>query len=734
MKTKKRNQNNNGTRKKKHNDSTKEQQLVCKGKSSPLDAFEEEFKHGVTQNLKKENNILQKQIIKILNKQFTPSKIKAQNDYYSYINYNWINEESKHIKKNNEMKFYVQVDSFRVAQEKVYYELIDYTKEYIKENNSAKSRSIKNLYESMLHLNDAAAKDTVKTAIQIIDDGIASNDLYNIFAIINQNEVISWGCPVFWTVAKDKKHADTYCSNISAPQLSVYDYLLYTEFDNDNEATLKYKRLYKHKFLEFVSEMFDVCAGKGHGMKATDIWEAEIDMLMAMGCNSVKHESKEWYNVVKTSESLEKYNFDWAHLAKLLGYKEIPSKFICGNLSYLKCIMDLLQKDGTWKTAKWRSYFLYVKWRQIIRFHSKWRLIYYKFYGKFIKGQPAPWPREIYPVFALSLCFNTFLTNEYVRHNKKPEYIEYVRTLGNDLLTVYKRIIQRNTWLSPKTKKYALLKLEHIKLVIGNPLMLREDPILDYDSKQAYENIKKIAHWRTQKFIELDGKKSDIDIQTIDWSEFKLVGSQAYIVNAYYTVTENLIYIPLGILQKPFIDLEERGIEYNLAHIGYTLGHEMSHCLDNTGSQYDYKGNLHNWWTPEDRKKFNLKVDDVVKQYETFASYDGIKMDGTLSTGENLADISGMAICVEYLRDFHIKNEDIIPIRTLSFQALFIYFAVQARQKIFDAAIKAQLKVNPHPLEKYRTNCPLSRLELFRSLYNIKKGDKMWWHSTDTIW
>ena len=160
----------------------------------------------------------------------------------------------------------------------------------------------------------------------------------------------------------------------------------------------------------------------------------------------------------------------------------------------------------------------------------------------------------------------------------------------------------------------------------------------------------------------------------------------------------------------------------------------MSHCLDNTGSQYDYKGNLHNWWTPEDRKKFNLKVDDVVKQYETFASYDGIKMDGTLSTGENLADISGMAICVEYLRDFHIKNQDIIPIRTLSFQALFIYFAVQARQKIFNAAIKAQLKVNPHPLEKYRTNCPLSRLELFRSLYNIKKGDKMWWHSTDTIW
>ena len=80
------------------------------------------------------------------------------------------------------------------------------------------------------------------------------------------------------------------------------------------------------------------------------------------------------------------------------------------------------------------------------------------------------------------------------------------------------------------------------------------------------------------------------------------------------------------------------------------------------------------------------------------------------------------------------KNNDIVPIKSLSFQAFFVYLALQARQKIFDKAIKAQLKVNPHPMDKYRTNCPLARLELFRSLYNIKKGDKMYWESTDTIW
>ena len=80
------------------------------------------------------------------------------------------------------------------------------------------------------------------------------------------------------------------------------------------------------------------------------------------------------------------------------------------------------------------------------------------------------------------------------------------------------------------------------------------------------------------------------------------------------------------------------------------------------------------------------------------------------------------------------KNKDIVPIRSLSFQAFYVYFAMQQRQHVLKAAVAAQLKQNPHPMDKYRANVPLSRSELFRSLYNIKKGDNMWWHSTDTIW
>ena len=731
MQTKKRNTKANKTKKCKMSKS--EMQLVCKNNTHVLKSFEKEFEKTFKTNLQNENTNIEKRLVKLFNTPFTPTKYTPRNDYYTYINYQWIAEKTRQLKQQS--KYYVQIDSFRITQEKVYYELIDIVKEYIKENDTAKSRAIKNLYESMLHLDDKEAEDQVKFTTEFrIDKAIADDDLYWLFGQINQNETISWGCPIVWSVSKDSKHSSLYKTTISAPQLTIYDYTIYIEDQAEDQTTQKYKKLFKHKYLEFIRTMFDECLGKGHGLKASDVWDVEYELLITMGCDSVKKESKEYYNVVTKEEALTKYNFDWARLATEIGYKTVPNTFICSSLSYLKCIMDLLLKDGTWKTPKWRTYFMYIIFRQIMRFHKKWRIIYYEFHGKFVRGTPLPWPDEIYPVFGLSLCFNTFLTNEYVRRNKKQQYIDYVNNLGTDLLTVFKRIIKRNTWLSPETKKYALLKLEHIKLVVGNPLLLREDPILDYHSRGAYQNIKKIAGWRTKKFIAIDGTASKDDIPIIDWEEFKLTGSQAYIVNAYYTPIENTIYIPLGYLQKPFIDMDERGIEYNLAHIGYTLGHEMSHCLDDTGSKYDYKGNLHNWWTKDDRRKFELKVNDVAKQYETFALYDGIKMDGTLSTGENLADISGLAICEEYLRDFQQKNDDIVPIKALSFEAFFVYIAIQARQKIFNKAFKAQLKINPHPMDKYRTNCPLTRLELFRSLYNIKKGDKMYWHSTDTIW
>jgi predicted metalloendopeptidase len=289
--------------------------------------------------------------------------------------------------------------------------------------------------------------------------------------------------------------------------------------------------------------------------------------------------------------------------------------------------------------------------------------------------------------------------------------------------------------LQPKTKRIAIEKLETIKLLVGSPPILRDDPLLNYKPDDPWGNLVKMAQWRHEQAISLVGKNI-IDIPVIDWSQIppKMVSTQAYVVNAMYTPTENSIYIPLGYIQKPFVDLDERGLEYNLAHIGFTIAHELSHSLDDLGSRYDKDGKLDNWWTKKDAEHFKKIQKDIVKQYEDYAKKDGIDFDSWPSIGEDLADISGFAICLEYLRDFQLKNKDILPIQTLSFEGFFIYFALQSRQKISKKAILAQLKTNPHPLDKYRCNIPLSRSNVFRAIYKVKKGDNMWWHSSNSVW
>ena len=123
----------------------------------------------------------------------------------------------------------------------------------------------------------------------------------------------------------------------------------------------------------------------------------------------------------------------------------------------------------------------------------------------------------------------------------------------------------------------------------------------------------------------------------------------------------------------------------------------------------------------------------MIKQYETFAARDGIKFDAAMSIGEDLADISGMALVETYILDNQVVNDETIKIKKMNLAKLYMNFAIQGRQQIYKKAIKAQLKMNPHPLEKYRVNCSLARLELFKTIYGIKKGDGMWWNN-DTIW
>ena len=675
---------------------------------------------------------VENKLIHFIKKGIKDRKYLPQDDFYTFITEVW----SKKAKLTEEEKYIVQLDDFRLVQFKVYKELIEIIEDYVKNNKTPHAERIDNFYTSV---NKGLSKNLfvyhVKKTIQYIDllrqD---KNNLWKLLAFFNSNEMISIGCPFVFKIQSDDKNSGTFRCYINPVHFSLLDLNNYI----DDGKNVEHKQNIKSHYLSFLRKLSNIDLGPENAdinntIVPKDVFDIEYQLLISMGCDSIKHVAKDNYNRVSAREALEKYGFNWDDFSKELGFKTTPEFFITGSLNYLKCVTELLLQE--WDSEKWRSYWVYLFMRQISRGFDETNFIYFDFFGKFLQGQELPANFPITAVTYTSLPFNEFLTKKYREKFEKAEYIEYVNNMGHDLLKVFKRTMRNNNWLSPKTKKYALMKLEHIKFIIGSPNNIPPDPVIEFSRNDFWDNLNKIFHWRLRQVVHLNGKPV-IDIPELDFTQApaKFIGKQVYVVNAFYTPSENSIFVPLAYIQPPFVDLRERGIEYNLAYLGFTLGHEMSHSMDDMGSKYDYKGNLHDWWTEHDKKEFKKKQANVIQQYEAFALNDGIHFNAASSIGEDLADISGLAICEEYLRDFQDKNQENVPVRILSFKAFFVYFAFQMRQIVQKKAIRAQLFINPHPLDKYRTNVPLSRLQLFRTLYNVKKGDGMYWPSTDKIW
>lgn len=702
----------------------KSRKLKYYNKNNKTKKYEKKYNNELNNNL---NYISTKELAKTFKKAESPSSITPKNDFYSYINYKWLNT----YQVMNEQQYITQVDDFRIIQDKVYRELIQIAVNYVTDPNTKNTKlatCIKNARHARIIDNSIKHQAQVANVVlNYIDDMRTNkNNLWKLLAYFNQNEIISWCAPFVWSIKPHFKNPKVYACYLEPPQLTLIDLNVY--LDNGNE----YKKIYKKGYLKYIHNLFENAFGKNNGFDINDIFKCEKKLAEAMYCNDIKVNNGDLYHIITKEQAINNYNIDWITFTKELGFDKIPPFFITTNINYLICCSKLMLEE--WNSNEWRTYWMYIYIKQQQRWAKKGSEISYNFQGNYFRGQKKILDKGIKTIFTLGYLFNTFLTEEYIKRHKNMKNINYVENMCNNLKYIFTEIIRRNKWLQPKTKNKSIDKLNKLKFIIGSPEKLIKDPLLDYKSNDPWGNLEKMSLWRLKNFIRSVGKPVTYT-HALDWSltPLKFIGSEAYIVNAYYEPLANSIYIPLAYIQKPFIDLDERGIEYNLSRIGFAIAHELSHALDDYGSQYDENGVFNDWWTDSDKLHYKQIQKDIIKQYETFAANDGIKYDAWPTIGENIADINGVNICLEFLKIFHIKNNYILPVQQKSFEMFFIYFAMQYRQIIGKKALRAQLKTNPHPLDKYRCNIPLSRHPLFRVIYDIKKGDDMWWHSTNRV-
>lgn len=365
-------------------------------------------------------------------------------------------------------------------------------------------------------------------------------------------------------------------------------------------------------------------------------------------------------------------------------------------------------------------------WKKYLKFHtfndaapflaSNIDNAHFDFYGKTVRGQQEQKPRWKRVLSVVDGSLGELLGQMYVDKYFKPEAKKRMMEMVNNLQETYAERIKRLDWMSDVTKEKAIAKLNTFMKKIGYPDKWRNYDALKINNNSYYKNAEAAAAFSYNYMISKLGKP-------VDKTEWQMTPPT---VNAYYNPAFNEIVFPAGILQYPFFDADADDA-VNYGGIGAVIGHEMTHGFDDQGRQYDADGNLHDWWTPEDAKKFTEKTDMVVNQFDGYTVLDSTHVNGKLTLGENLADLGGLAIAYEAFKKTDEGKSEALKIDGFTpDQRFFLSWAQVWRANTRPEELATRIMTDPHSPSVWRCNGPLSNMEAFYKAFNVQPGEKMY--------
>nr|MBA3671433.1 M13 family metallopeptidase [Gemmatimonadaceae bacterium] len=294
--------------------------------------------------------------------------------------------------------------------------------------------------------------------------------------------------------------------------------------------------------------------------------------------------------------------------------------------------------------------------------------------------------------------------------------------LVRNILAAYRVGIDSLEWMSPETKAQAKDKLAKFAVKIAYPDKWRDYSALDIRRDDLLGNAMRTNQWQYGEMVSRLGKP-------VDRSRW---GMTPQTVNAYYNASANEIVFPAAILQSPFFDANADDA-VNYGGIGAVIGHEIGHGFDDQGRQSDGEGNLRDWWTAADARAFTDRTTRLGAQYETISPIEGTHINGKLTMGENIGDLSGLAQAYRaYRLSLGGKEAKVIDGFTGD-QRFFIGYAQIWRTKEHDEALRRQLLSDPHSPGLARTFVPLINNDAFQKAFNVKPGDRMYLAPADRV-
>jgi putative endopeptidase len=363
-------------------------------------------------------------------------------------------------------------------------------------------------------------------------------------------------------------------------------------------------------------------------------------------------------------------------------------------------------------------------WKNYLRFHvadqyspflsANFVQENFEFYRKYLRGAKEMQPRWKRCVQFTDYNLGEALGQVYVRRVFSPELKASTLDMVNRIEAAMGQRIQQLDWMSPETKQQALAKLAAIRNKIGYPDKWRDYSSLKIVHDDLAGNIQRGAEFEQHRDINKIGKP-------VDHGEWEISPAT---VDAYYNPQMNDINFPAGVLQPPLYDPKMDDAP-NYGDTGGTIGHELTHGFDDEGSQFDSKGNLKNWWTKDDREKFDARTKCVADQYSQYVMVDDIHINGELTLGENVADLGGEILAFMAWKDA-TKDKTLHALDDLTpEQRFFIGFAQWDCANMRDEDLRVRAVTDPHSTAQYRINGVVVNMPEFSRAFSCKAGQPM---------
>jgi putative endopeptidase len=628
------------------------------------------------------------------------SSVRPQDDLFRHVNGTWLTKTDIPGDKASYGAFDILFDKAQADLRAI----VEESAKSTSKTPGSEAQKIGDFYDSFM--NEARAEELgitpLKAELDAIDALKTKTDLARQFAKFFKMNLIN---PIVGYVDGDAQQPTHDILYVFQGGLGLPDRDYYLK--NDDKL-----KEYREKYVGFVGNMLGMAGDTAAQKSAREIFVLETRLARAHWTNVENRDAVKTYNKVAVADLAKQFpGFDWATWTSELGVSGVPA-IVVSQPSYLKAFaasVNELPVDA-WKP--------YLKASLLNGFapylHKALADAEFGFYNTTLRGVKEQQPRWKRGVNTLNGNLGEMLGKLYVERHFKPEAKARMEGLVANLREAYRQGIDKLEWMSPETKKQAQEKLARFTPKVGYPNKWRDYSKLEVKKDDLVGNMMRAFTHENNYQLGKVGKPIDPE----QW------GMTPQTVNAYYNPVRNEIVFPAAILQPPFFNLEaDEAVNYG--GIGAVIGHEMGHGFDDQGRSYDATGALRDWWTKEDATEYQKRAKVLVEQFNEFEPLPGLKVNGELTLGENIADLTGLVISRQaYL--LSLKGAPAPTIDGISAdQRFYMGWAQSWKAKERDESLRQQVLTNVHSPEMYRANGPVRNIPEFYTAFSVKEGDKM---------